>query len=130
MFLLLSIFPLAAQTQSDLGVVVSACQFFAGSPLTQQDQAAIIADIKNDFSTDPAKAAQDIQGLRALGSLLSRLGCVVTGGRPGWHGGFSRPSSAGSGRVAYEPVSAAATRSADRGGFREYAGQQQGVRYL
>ena len=72
-FVLLLTIPLAAQTQADLGVVLSACQFFAGSPLTQQEQATIIADTKNDFATNPAQAAQDLQTLKVLGNQLSQM---------------------------------------------------------
>ena len=72
-FLLLTALPGVAQTQSDLGVVVSACQFFAGSPLSQQEQATIVAETRNDFATNPSKAAQDIQALKVIGNQLSQM---------------------------------------------------------
>jgi len=71
-FLSLISAPVHAQTQQDLAVILSACQFFAGSELTQQEQAAIAQETQNDFATNPAQAQQEVQSLRALGNQLSQ----------------------------------------------------------
>lgn len=64
--------PAWAQTQEDLNIVVSACQFFAGSPLTPQETQAVVQETKSDFQTNPQAAAQQIAQLRAIGSQVSQ----------------------------------------------------------
>jgi len=65
--------PALAQTQQDLAVLLSACQFFAGSPLSAQEQQRIIADAQANFAQDATRAQAEIQELRQLGSQLSQL---------------------------------------------------------
>lgn len=60
-----------AQSPNDLKVVLSACQFFAGAPLTQQEIQAITSETSNDFQRDPQGAAQQVSQLKAIGSQLS-----------------------------------------------------------
>jgi hypothetical protein len=61
------------QSQSELQVLLSACQFLAGSPLNGAEQRTVIQDCQNDFARDPAHAASEIAQLRQLGSALSQV---------------------------------------------------------
>lgn len=75
---LLSVFlalfqPVLGQSQDDLQVLLSACQFFAGSPLTSSEQQTVIRDCQQDFARDPNRAAGEIAQLRQLGSALSQV---------------------------------------------------------
>ncbi|MBT9586262.1 hypothetical protein IV102_23170 [bacterium] len=65
--------PAFGQTQQDIAVLLSACQFFAGSPLDAQEQQRIIAGARTDFAKDATKAQAEIQELRQLGTQLSQL---------------------------------------------------------
>jgi hypothetical protein len=61
-----------AQSQADLQILLSACQFFAGAPLTQPEQQAIAADLQSDFAKDPSAASTEIAQLGQLGAALSQ----------------------------------------------------------
>ena len=65
--------PTAAQTEEDLSTVLSACQFFAGAPLSQQEVEAIVNETRGDFLRDPQGAAQQVTQLKAIGSQLSQV---------------------------------------------------------
>jgi len=65
--------PVASQSPDDLNVLRSACQFFAGSPLTAQEWARIEADARKDFATQPEQSRAQMQELRQLGSQLSQI---------------------------------------------------------
>lgn len=54
-------------------VLLSASQFFAGSPLTGPEQQAIINEARSDFAKDPQTAAAEIAQLRQLGTALSQM---------------------------------------------------------
>ena len=64
--------PAAAQTEEDFSTVLSACQFFAGAPLSQQEIEAIVNETRSDFQRDPQAAAQQISQLKAIGGQLSQ----------------------------------------------------------
>ncbi|MCA9780264.1 MAG: hypothetical protein KC800_26245 [Candidatus Eremiobacteraeota bacterium] len=64
--------PATAQTNDDLSTVLSACQFFAGGPLTQQEIEAIVNETRGDFQRDPQGATQQISQLKAIGGQLSQ----------------------------------------------------------
>ena len=74
--------PAFGQTQQDVAVLLSACQFFAGSPLDAQEQQRIIAGARTDFAKDATKARAEIQELRQLGTQLSQLSDPLRFARP------------------------------------------------
>ncbi len=71
--LVLLALPVASQGPDDLNVLRSACQFFAGSPLTADEWARIEADARKDFATQPEQSRAQLQELRQLGSTLSQI---------------------------------------------------------
>lgn len=65
--------PALAQSQQDLEMIVSACQFFAGSPLTPSQRDTIVAVARRDFAKDPAGSEAQMRDLRQLGNQLSQM---------------------------------------------------------
>jgi len=65
--------PAWAQTEQDLAVILSACQFFAGSPFTAAQRDVIVANARSDFSKDPAGARAQVGEFRQLGNQLSQM---------------------------------------------------------
>lgn len=65
--------PALAQTEADLKVLISACEFFAGGPLTPQERAIVVAEANRDFTNNPSQSRQEIEALKGLGSQLSQV---------------------------------------------------------
>lgn len=61
-----------AQTQADLNVLISACEFFGGRNLSSSEKGVVASELQRDFATNPSKAQAEIQELRQLGTLLSQ----------------------------------------------------------
>lgn len=62
-----------AQSPNDLKVVLSACQFFAGASLNQQEIQAITSETSEDFRRDPQGASLQVSQLKAIGNQLSSV---------------------------------------------------------
>jgi hypothetical protein len=65
--------PCLGQSQADLQVLLSACSFFAGGPLSAAEQQVIINNCRDDFARDPAAASAEIAQLSQLGASLAQL---------------------------------------------------------